>query len=150
MTEYRKSLIEKLFAIDEGFGAFKFDFDGDSLKLKHPLEEAMAVIECDAELMEEKDEKIKQLEAKIVEFEAQVPRWIPVKEKLPDIDPDAVYSDCTYSQELFVFDGKQLAAAYYCHTTKQWHDSRCEDDILDVKYWAQPIPLPEAPKEEHE
>ena len=100
-------------------------------------------ISCTSKLLSDMFSLIQQLEA-------QVPRWIPVKEKLPDIDPDAVYSDCMYSQELFVFDGKQLAAAYYCHTTKQWHDSRYEDDILNVKYWAQPIPLPEAPKEEHE
>ena len=62
MTEYRKNLLEELFAVDEVFGAFRFNFDGEDKKVKFPLEKAMEMIESDAETMEKKSQKIQQLE----------------------------------------------------------------------------------------
>lgn len=150
MTEYRKSLIEKLFAIDEGFGAFRFDFDGDSLKLKHPLEEAMAVIERDAELMEEKDKKIKQLEA-------QVPRWIPVEDTghKPMHGKDYLcvctlkdYPDERWLQVLrWYADENGNGYVQRPHFT----DEGCFGMLVTL--WSEKPelpPMPEAPKEEHE
>lgn len=80
--------------------------------------------------------------AYIQQLEAQVPRWIPVEERLPEVN---VRLECEYSAEVLVCNGMYTCVAYYCHTTKQWHDSCDEDDILTVTHW---MPLPEAPKED--
>lgn len=114
MTEYRKSLIEKLFAIDEGFGAFRFDFDGDSLKLKHPLEEAMAVIERDAELMEEKDQTIESLQKQL-------------SESRPLIHAKWILSESPYAEHEEAVDGESHPC-YICSNCHHEAGFECDPD----------------------
>lgn len=85
----------------------------------------------------------KDARAYIQQLESKVPHWISVDERLPEVD--ARYDEYEYSAELIVYDGSQKRVAYYCHTTKEWRDSRYEDDIIEVTHW---MPLPEPPKEE--
>lgn len=72
-----------------------------------------------------------------------VQRWISVEERLPKVEKR--YNGYEYSTELLVYDGLRRRAAYYCHTSGVWYDSRYEDDTFDVTHW---MPLPEPPKEE--
>lgn len=66
-----------------------------------------------------------------------VQRWIPVTERLPDVERE--YAEYAYSAELLVNTPDGLEVAYYCHGTKEWHDARFEDEIIEVTDW---MPLP--------
>lgn len=81
--------------------------------------------------------------AYIQQLEARVPRWISVEERLPKVDKR--YDGYEYSAELLVYDGLRRRAAYYCHTSGVWYDSRYEDDTFEVTHW---MPMPEPPKED--
>lgn len=82
----------------------------------------------------------------IEKLESQIPRWIPVEERLPKALRH-YYGECSFSDDVLVYDGVRVRVAYYCNTTTWWHDGRDEDDIIDVTHW---MPLPEPPiKEEH-
>ena len=81
----------------------------------------------------------------IRQLEAQVPKWISAEERLPEVSVRLLAYE--YSAALLVYDGEHMHEAYYCHTTKMWHDASDEDHIIDVTHW---MPLPEPPKgEEH-
>lgn len=81
--------------------------------------------------------------AYIQQLEAQVPRWIPVEERLPEGKPP-------YCQTVNVrtIDGKVLPG--FCNHGL-WYVMREEDDFCndadegEVTHW---MPLPEAPKED--
>ena len=74
---------------------------------------------------------------------ADAQHWISVEERLPEVDKR--YGGYEYSAELFVYDGLRRRAAYYCHTSGVWYDSRYEDDTFEVTHW---MPLPEPPEED--
>ena len=106
-----------------------------------------AVMEYGVEV--DREELIKALEYDREQYKkgyadgrADAQKWISVEERLPEVD--ARYGEYEYSVELLVYDGLRRRAAYYCHTTKLWHDSWYEDDTIEVTHW---MPLPEQPKE---
>ena len=83
-----------------------------------------------------------RLVEQISQLESLAPRWISVEERLPEVDKR--YDGYEYSAELLVYDGLRRRAAYYCHTSGVWYDSRYEDDTFEVTHW---MPMPEPPKE---
>lgn len=80
--------------------------------------------------------------AYIQQLEAQTPKWISAEERLPEVSVRLLAYE--YSAALLVYDGEHMHEAYYCHTTKMWHDASDEDHIIDVTHW---MPLPEPPEE---
>lgn len=79
--------------------------------------------------------------AYIKQLEGQVPRWIPVEERLPEGDEDVLVYIHNYQDETFVDVG------YYKSSSKKWacYASTERDDIT---HW---MPLPEPPEEvQHE
>lgn len=73
----------------------------------------------------------------ILRLESQIPQWISVEERLPEALRH--YGECSFSDDVLVYDGVRDRVAYYCNTTASWHDSRYEDDVIDVIRW---MPLP--------
>ena len=84
--------------------------------------------------------------ALIEQMEAQVPKWISVEERLPDVDPQRDYKDIKFSADVVVWENGRIRTAYYCHTTKSWQDSVYEDEPVDPTFWMMPLPTP--PKED--
>lgn len=81
------------------------------------------------------------LEVRISQLEAQVPRRIPVEERLPELTHH--YGEIRYSDDVLVYDGLRWRVAYYS-TIGEWSDSRYEDDIIEATHW---MPLPERTEE---
>jgi len=76
-------------------------------------------------------------------------RWIPVTERLPEERISPMTMD--YTEYPCVFDGRagQREVRYYKFGKGHfWHGSGCIDEY--VTHWAEPMPLPEPPKEEKE
>jgi len=73
-------------------------------------------------------------------------RWIPVTEGLPEEKISPMTMD--YTEYPCVFDGRagQREVRYYKFGKGHfWHGSGCIDEY--VTHWAEPMPLPEPPKE---
>ena len=100
--------------------------------------------------------------AYIQQLEAQVPRWISVEERLPEgEDPVLILVKETEHYGLH----KEKSKVYYCQYLAYWDDEEwyttwcngCRKitdtanepnaDDYEVTHW---MPMPEAPKEEHE
>ena len=100
--------------------------------------------------------------ALIQQLEAQVPRWISVEERLPEgEDPVLILVKETEHYGLH----KEKSKVYYCQYLAYWDDEEwyttwcngCRKitdtanepnaDDYEVTHW---MPMPEAPKEEHE
>lgn len=76
--------------------------------------------------------------AMLEQLAAQVPKWISVEERLPDVDPQRDYKDIKFSADVVVWEDGRIRAAYYCHTTKSWRDSVYEDELVDPTFWMMP------------
>ena len=79
--------------------------------------------------------------------EAAIPKWIPVTERLPEEKISPMTMD--YMEYPCVFDGRdgQREVRYYKFGKGHfWHGPGCIDEY--VTHWAEPMPLPEPPKEE--
>lgn len=137
----------------------KMQWDGDVLKVqdtihdvlreaKQAAEDAMtgAVLshfECDfSDFREYMHDKIKWEQKQW----AAMPKWIPVTERLPEEKISPMTMD--YTEYPCVFDGRsgQREVRYYKFGKGHfWHGSGCIDEY--VTHWAEPMPLPEPPKE---
>lgn len=81
--------------------------------------------------------------------DSQIPRWIPVTERLPEELPKKT---CAWSERvrpsvdvLVKIKGlKQLYTAWYSYSHQEWTDVREEHSFTGVTHW---MPLPELPKE---
>ena len=74
-------------------------------------------------------------------------KWVSVKERLPEEKISPMTID--YTEYPCVFDGRagQREVRYYKFGKGHfWHGSGCIDEY--VTHWAEPMPLPELPKEE--
>ena len=92
---------------------------------------------------------LEQLQAENARLKSEVPRWIPVEERLPVVQGEYIVTacdeGCPYGEGIW-YSTVVVVADYYkgCWT---WDDYRCEHDISDiVTDW---MPLPAAPKEEN-
>ena len=74
--------------------------------------------------------------AYIQQLEAQVPRWIPVEERLPEDD-----------EMYLVYTTENTCAVYRYWGDGEWETEWGEDASHDITHW---MPLPEPPKEEEE
>ena len=75
---------------------------------------------------------LEQLQAENEKLKAQVPRWIPVEERLPMPDENPV----------LVYDYSSVGMAWYSSTMGWMY--RTGLGCLDITHW---MPLPKAPKE---
>lgn len=88
------------------------------------------------------------------EYEAAVPKWIPVTERLPDTMKDkSVYSGWSaeiapsYDVLCYLGSEKRQTVAWYSHTYNEWTtvDENTVYCFGEVTHW---MPLPQPPKEE--
>ena len=77
--------------------------------------------------------------AYIQQLEAQVPRWIPVEERLPATDDDVLI---VTNNEFGT--GYEVGQGYYDICDEEWF-GHAYVGTIDVTHW---MPLPEAPKED--
>ena len=96
---------------------------------------------CDDKLKQEAADLIEQQDARIKELEAKAPRWIPVEERMPEVHQNTIKSDA-----MLVYTRRKL------FMVAVWNgiDWLAPMDFWDawgdeIVYW---MPLPEAPKED--
>ena len=77
--------------------------------------------------------------AYIQQLEAQVPRWIPVEERLPATDDDVLI---VTNNEFGT--GYEVGQGYYDICDEEWF-GHAYVGTIDVTHW---MPLPKAPKED--
>lgn len=125
-------------------------FDGDSVHVWYKCDNCLAIspkarrLWDDSKTNQENWNENKNRALFLIErSNEKSSRWISVEERLPEADKR--YGGYEYSAELLVYDGLRRRAAYYCHTSGVWYDSRYEDDTFEVTHW---MPLPEPPKED--
>ena len=85
----------------------------------------------------------------LLEAYQKASKWIPVTERLPEEKISPMTMD--YTEYPCVFDGRagQREVRYYKFGKGHfWHGSGCIDEY--VTHWAEPMPLPEPPKEKEE
>ena len=75
--------------------------------------------------------------AYIQQLESQVPKWIPVEEKLPEDGVVVIVHSDRF--------GGSTHVAYYRHNRQEWFESNGVRLIPNVWHW---MPMPEAPKED--
>jgi hypothetical protein len=79
------------------------------------------------------DERNAKVRALVAELELMVPRWVPVSERLPDIDSPILVSDC----ETIGY----VRRRFKCYRVIASNDYVPE---RDVKFW---MPLPQPPEQ---
>ena len=84
------------------------------------------------QMCQEAADALEQLQAENEKLKAQVPRWIPVEERLPMPDENPV----------LVYDYSGVGMAWYSSTMGWMY--RTGLGCLDITHW---MPLPKAPKE---
>jgi hypothetical protein len=67
------------------------------------------------------------------EYEEKL-RWIPVEEKLPEIDESLSESDLHYSISVEVMNGIKIQSAYFNTETGKWR-SLITGCIIDPTHW---------------
>ena len=103
---------------------------------------------ADAEdVLDEAASALEQLQAENEKLKAQVPRWIPVEERLPEKHSEYIVCACDEGEPIDerIWGDTVVVCADYYDGAFTWSEGNTEYDISDiVTHW---MPLPEAPKE---
>ena len=113
------------------------ELESENKKLEDYIDAYQKSEALNIEKLDKKDERIKELLATISKMETTTPKWISVKERLPEFGVNVLINDGKYCNVMWRVECEKNG--YY------WEDGECGAHKDMITHW---MPLPEPPTTE--